>query len=521
MYPKELLFDKEARDKICEGINIVSDAVKVTYGPQGSCVIIGDIDKPLRVTKDGVSVAKEVEVDDLFKNVGISLVKEAASKTVATVGDATTTSTILSQSLCSSVLNSPLNGKPVVLASQIKQGLSKVLDYIDTNTSSITDDDIINIASISANNDPELGRMIGEAFKEVGRNGIITVDESVNESTSVEVITGMRFDRGYMAPHFATDYTKDQCILENPLILITEHKINKITDLKNILVNCVDESRSLLIIAEDFDDSVIETLKLNKLQGTLKVCPVKAPSFGQYRNMILDDIAVLTNGINVSYDSGMEVYDITSNYLGSCRKVIVTKDNTTIIDGAGNENNIKERVSRIQEELRVLESDPSKDGSYLITLNKERIAKLTGGIGCIYIGGITDLERGEKKDRAEDAVSATKAAIEDGIVRGGGLTYYMASKCLDSNIPGESVLIDALTLPIKLLAESCDIEFSNIENKLSKDIGLNAKTGEIVNMYDSGIIDPAKAAKVALENAVSVALTLLSTKCVITPKVAK
>lgn len=522
MYPKELLFSKEAQEKVLEGINIVSDAVKVTYGPQGNCVIIGDIDKPLRVTKDGVSVAKEVEVDDLFKNIGVSLIKETASKTVAAVGDATTTSTILAQALCSSIFSSSYKEKPLTLKREINNGLSKVLKYIDSLTRPLTDDDIINIATISANNDPELGKMIGEAFKTVGKDGVITVEESVNETTSVDVINGMRIDRGYLAPHFATDYVKDQCILENPLILITEHKINKISDLKDILVNCVDNSRSLLIIAEDYDDSVIETLKLNKLQGTLKVCPIKAPSFGEYRSMILGDIAVLTNGYNVSYDSGLEVWDINSSHLGNCSKVIVTKDHTTIINGAGSKENIDLRVQEIRNKLKDLESDPSKDGSYLITLNRERIAKLIGGIGCIYVGGITDLERGERKDRVEDAVFATRSALEEGIVCGGGLAYYMASKCLDRSVEGENILYNVLRTPINLLAKSCDITIDeSIESQFTEEVGLNAKTGTIVNMYETGIIDPAKCIKTALENAVSVALTFLSTKCVIVPKVAR
>ena len=519
MFAKDLKFNKDARNSILKGINTLADAVKVTLGPRGNCVIIGSLDGSPRVTKDGVSVAKEIILDNPYENIGAQLIKEAAVKTLNTVGDATTTSTILAQAIvngCQKALDKGVS--PIEIKEGINAALKDVLSYIKDNTIDINDNDIKNIATISANNDEELGSLIGDAFNKIGRDGVITVEESSNETTKVEIINGMQFDRGYLAQHFVTDYVKDTCILENPYILITEHKMNRMNDLKFVLTQIAGEGRSILLIAEDFDDSVLEALKANKLSGTLKVCAIKAPSFGEYRKLILDDIAVLTGGTNISYDSGLELSDVTMNMLGSCSKVIVNKTTTTIVKGNGKIEDINNRVANIKHELACVEADPSLNGSFLITLHKERIAKLTGGVAVIYVGGTTDLERSERKDRVDDAVAATKAAIEEGVVIGGGVTYYNAIGNITDDSVGADILIQALATPIQLLIRSAGSDPDVVLPHIGDTCGFNAKTGALVNMYEEGIIDPAKAARLALENSVSVGNLFLSTQCVIVPK---
>ena len=519
MFAKDLKFNKDARNSILKGINTLADAVKVTLGPRGNCVIIGSLDGSPRVTKDGVSVAKEIILDDPYENIGAQLIKEAAVKTLNTVGDATTTSTILAQAIvngCQKALDKGVS--PIEIKEGINTALKDVLSYIKDNTIDINDNDIKNIATISANNDEELGSLIGDAFNKIGRDGVITVEESSNETTKVEIINGMQFDRGYLAQHFVTDYVKDTCTLENPYILIIEHKMNRMNDLKFVLTQIAGEGRSILLIAEDFDDSVLEALKANKLSGTLKVCAIKAPSFGEYRKLILDDIAVLTGGTNISYDSGLELSDVTMNMLGSCSKVIVNKTTTTIVKGNGKIEDINNRVANIKHELACVEADPSLNGSFLITLHKERIAKLTGGVAVIYVGGTTDLERSERKDRVDDAVAATKAAIEEGVVIGGGVTYYNAIGNIADDSVGADILIQALATPIQLLIRSAGSDPDVVLPHIGDTCGFNAKTGALVNMYEEGIIDPAKAARLALENSVSVGNLFLSTQCVIVPK---
>ena len=519
MFAKDLKFNKDARNSILKGINTLADAVKVTLGPRGNCIIIGSLDGSPRVTKDGVSVAKEIILDDPYENIGAQLIKEAAVKTLNTVGDATTTSTILAQTIvngCQKALDKGVS--PIEIKEGINTALKDVLSYIKDNTIDINDNDIKNIATISANNDEELGSLIGDAFNKIGRDGVITVEESSNETTKVEIINGMQFDRGYLAQHFVTDYVKDTCILENPYILITEHKMNRMNDLKFVLTQIAGEGRSMLLIAEDFDDSVLEALKATKLSGTLKVCAIKAPSFGEYRKLILDDIAVLTGGTNISYDSGLELSDVTMNMLGSCSKVIVNKTTTTIVKGNGKIEDINNRVANIKHELACVEADPSLNGSFLITLHKERIAKLTGGVAVIYVGGTTDLERSERKDRVDDAVAATKAAIEEGVVVGGGVTYYNAIGNITDDSVGADILIQALATPIQLLIRSAGSDPDVVLPHIGDTCGFNAKTGALVNMYEEGIIDPAKAARLALENSVSIGNLFLSTQCVIVPK---
>jgi len=532
MLNKQIKFKDSARESILEGINILADAVKMTLGPKGKCVVLGDIDKQPRVTKDGVSVAKEIKLEDPFENVGAQLIREAAVKTLNTVGDATTTSTILAQKLINLGMEKvQLYKSPVKIQKGLKLALGYVLDFIKNHTLEIKNSDIANIATISANNDEKIGNLIGEAFNKIGRDGIITIESSTNSSTSIDVITGMQFDRGYVSQHFVTDIIKDVCVLDNPYVLITEHKINRMKDIGNILNYIAGEGRSVLIVADDFDGEVLETLKVNKLDGRLKVCLIKAPSFGDYRHEILNDIAVLTNGFNVSYESSVELSDITPAMLGTCSKITVNKNNTTIIGGKGKPELISERINQIKEQLKKETDSPDKS-DFLVKFLKERIAKLSAGIAVIYVGGTTEIEMNELKDRIEDAVSATKAAIEEGIVIGGGLTYYYASKYLsklklsddeDINI-GIKIVSDALMEPFNIIVSNAGYEPKKLYKQLKDTfdvqsaIGFDANTETFVNMYQKGIIDPAKAAKLALENAISVACMFLLTECVIVPQ---
>ena len=529
MLNKEIKFNKEARTSLEKGINIVANAVKVTLGPKGHCVIIGDRDKPLRVTKDGVSVAKEVQLADPLENAGAQLIKEAAIKTLNTVGDSTTTSTILAQSLInqSKAFLEQEDINAVKMQKGLKHAANIVSDYINHHTIPISDFGVKSIATISSNNDTTIGEMIANTFKQIGNDGVITVAESSNVDTTVDVVSGMRIDRGYLCQHFVTDFVKDNCVLENPYILITEEKITSIHSIKFILNQVAQEGRALLLIAEDFDESVLETLKLNKLQGILKICAIKAPSFGEYRKMILQDIAILTNGSCITYDSGLEVSDVTMAMLGKCKKVVVTKENTTFIGGEGSENIIQDRVKELKSELERTKEDATKDGSFMIKFLQERIARLTGGVAVIYVGGTTEIEMQERKDRIEDAVAATKAAIEGGVVFGGGLTYLNAAKILDldaediSYRAGFFILKNALIHPFKQILENAgyiDKDYEYIRNKVTELIGFDANKEEFVDMAEAGIVDPAKAAHLALENAVSIASLYMVTDCIIVPE---
>ena len=526
MLNKKIKFNLEARESILKGINILSNSVKVTLGPQGNCVILGEVDKQLRITKDGVSIAKEIKLNDPFENVGAQLIREAAIKTLSSVGDATTTSTVLAQSLINLSMKQIRKGKnSIKIKKGIEIGTNLAVNYIKDKTIKIKDSDIKNIATISSNNDSEIGKLIGEAYNKIGRDGIITIENSTNSSTSINVISGMQFDRGYISQHFVTDFIKDVCTLDNPYILITEYKINRMKDIAPILNEVVGEGRSILIMAEDFDSEVLETLKLNKLDGRLKVCLIKAPSFGEYRHEVLNDIAILTGGTNVSYDSGIDLIDVTTSLLGKCSKVIVNKQTTTIIGGKGDQKTLNDRVLQLKEQLK--QQIKSADQSDFITkFLKERIAKLVGGIAVIYVGGTTELEMGERKDRIEDAVYATKAAIEEGVVLGGGLTYYNASNFLklckndDKEIElGIRIVEKALLEPFNTIVKNAGYNPKKLYNRLSETIGFDANTEKFVNMYNEGIIDPAKAARLALENSSSVTQSFISTECVIVPEI--
>lgn len=517
---KDFKFNQEARDAMLAGMAKVSDAVGCTLGPNGDTVVLCDTAGQPKVTKDGVTVAKEIELMNFFENAGAQLLKEAAVRTVNTVGDSTTTSTILGYYFCKEI-NSLLNQgyTKTELRSQIKHAAEVVIDFIKSQAIAIDEAGIENIATISANNDPELGKLISDVFKAVGKDGIITVEESNNSKTFFKHIDGMQFERGYAASHFVTDSTKDQCILENPVILITEHKLLRLKDIANILNPVVEQGRSILIIAESYDDATLEALKLNKLNGTLKVCAIETPSYGDYRKAILEDIAILTGGFNISYDSGLELTDATPEMLGSCKKVIITKDKTTIMNGKGDPAKLLKRTDDIRAELDRVKQDPTMQGGFLEKTLSERLAKLTGGICVIYVGGSTELEMRERKDRVDDAVCATQAAIEEGIVPGGGTVYLRAAKELNDT-PGEKGIADVLKAPFNIIVSSSGNNPNLYADLVEHNAGFNALTGYMVpDMIKSGIVDPVKAVRLAFENAISVALLFLNTECIVTPKV--
>ena len=521
MFFKNVKFGKSAKKDLLNGVNILADAVKVTLGPKGNCVVIEKSDGSPKVTKDGVSVAKEINLENPFENIGAQIVKEAALKTLNTVGDATTTSTVLAQAMINMAMSELNSGRnSVKLKKGLELGLEIAKSYIKNNITEVKNSDIKNVATISANNDIKIGNLIQLAFDQIGRDGIITVQESSNSETSIKIIDGMQFDRGYLFPHFVTDQNKDTCILENPYILITEHKINRIKDISFILNQIAGEGRSILIIAEDYDGEVAEMLKLNKLQGVLKVCAIKAPSFGEYRTAILNDIAQLTGGTNVSYDSAIELIDTSMSMLGKCDKIIVDKNSTTIIGGKGD---VSSRISELKESLKRIKAAPELNDSYLIKFTEERIAKLSSGICTIFVGGTTEIEMNERKDRIDDAVCATKTAIDGGIVPGGGLTlinaalsdnYYNSDPDINA---GMQIVKRALYTPFNTILENAGYKVTNrMYSNLTNEIGFDANTEKFVNMYKAGIIDPAKAVISSLENAVSVATMFVLTQCLIT-----
>ena len=526
MENKEIKFNSEARELMQSGVNILANAVKVTLGPKGRNVIIGSNRLP-HVTKDGVTVAKEIKLKNNFMNIGAELVREVASKTCNDVGDGTTTATILAQSIINHGLKLIEEGyNPIILKSEIEKALTKIITYINSSAINVSDNfkDIENIAIISTNNDVELGKLIAKTIKEITINGVITVEESKNVETTTKVANGMQFDKGYMSPHFITNFNKNEVELINPYILICEQRITTTKDLISILEPIAENGHSLLLIAEDFDSEVLENLKANKLQGILKIVPVKAPSFGEYRKQILDDIAILTDGVNITYESNLHLKDVNLSYLGRCEKVLVTATTTTIIDGKGKQELIDTHVNVLKEKLG-LEKSNNPD-SFIVQFIQQRIAKLIGGIAVIYVGGTTEIEMKERKDRVDDAIAATKAAIEEGVVIGGGVTYLHALNKLNSlneTTRGENIIRLAIQEPFEQILKNAGKE-SDIENfkasiiKSDSNLGYNAKTDEIEDLYKVGVIDPVKVTRMALENAVSVATLFLTTECVIAPE---
>ena len=527
---KDIKFHSDARTKMKEGIDIIANAVKTTLGPKGKNVIIGNNNGIPHVTKDGVTVAKEINLKDPFQNVGAQLVKEVASKTCAEAGDGTTTSSVLIQALINeglAILSERESLDAVTLQHQIEETAKIVLGYISSSAIPIEDDMLENIATISANNDIELGKLIADAFKKITKDGVIVVEESKNVETTVEVITGMQFDRGYLAPHFITDQIKNEAVLENPYIFITDQKIESTRELISILNTMVSERASILLIAEDFDSEVLENLKVNKLQGILKVVPIKCPSFGEYRKDVLYDLAILTEGTYVGYDSGLNVNDINVEMLGRAEKVIVTKDTTTIIGGAGKKENVDVRVAQIKQQLATLKESQT-DSSFMEEFLQKRIARLTGGVALIHVGGTTELEMKQRKDRVDDAVAATKAAIEEGFLIGGGITYLQLSDMLIGSTPGEFVVKQALKAPFKQILANIGYDDNKTEmlhqklsdfHKTSTRYGFNAKTEKIEDLLASGVIDPAKVVRLAFMNAISISTLFLTTECIIVPEI--
>lgn len=530
MLNKEIKFYNEARRKMLEGINLLADAVKVTLGPKGRSVIITEPNEIPHVTKDGVTVAKSIKLSDEFANAGAQLIKEAAVRTVSLVGDATTTATVLAQAFINALYKEIEAGaNPIKLKKGFDRAIEQVIEYIKANARELKDDDIKYVASISANNDPVIGELIADAFKKVGREGVITVEESSNSETTYNVVMGMQFDRGFEAPHFITNEEKGECVLENPYIFITDHKIQLTRDLLNILEPLARDHKSLLIIAQDYDSEVIENLKLNKLQGTLKVCAIKCPSMGEYRKEVLQDIAIVTDGTYLSYDSGLEVSDCNLDMLGRAKRVIITKETTTIIDGEGSQAIIDSRVKEIQHKLTTIK-DSQLDSEFYRDFLKRRVAMLVGGVARIKVGGKTEIEMKETKDRIDDAVAATYAAIEEGIIAGGGLDFYkcsiemsLATETFNDSIEetGYYKVVNSLPIIFTTILDNAGIDTNDPTNQIpvsSKEwIGFDANTEQIVDMYEAGIINPAKADRLAIEHAASITDLFLTTDCIIVP----
>lgn len=531
MLNKEIKFYNDARKKMLEGINLLADAVKVTLGPKGRSVIITEPNEIPHVTKDGVTVAKSIKLADEFANAGAQLIKEAAVRTVNLVGDSTTTSTVLAQAFINALYKEIEAGaNPIKLKKGFDRAIQQVIEYIKANARELRDDDIKYVASISANNDEKIGELIADAFKKVGRDGVITVEESSNSETTCNVVMGMQFDRGYEVPHFVTNEEKGECILENPYIFITDHKIQLTRDLLNILEPLARDHKSLLIIAQDYDSEVIENLKLNKLQGTLKVCAIKCPSMGEYRKEVLQDIAIVTDGTYLSYDSGLEVSDCSMDMLGQAKRVIVTKETTTIIDGEGAQALVDSRVKEIQHKLTEIK-DSQMDGEFYRDFLKRRIAMLVGGVARIKVGGKTEIEMKETKDRIDDAVAATYAAIEEGIIAGGGLDFYKCGYEMTSNPDsisnkdewnGYKACVESLPIIISTICENAGVDFLNsivfeIPKASSIWEGFDANSEKFVDMYEAGIINPVKADRLAIEHAASITDLFLTTDCIIAP----
>ncbi len=517
---KDIKFDAEVRAKMKQGIDILADAVKVTLGPKGRNVVIDKKFGAPQVTKDGVTVAKEVELKDRFANMGAQMVKEVASKTNEQAGDGTTTATVLAQAIINAGWKSVTSGaSPVDLKRGIDKAVAAVVADLKAHSQSVGDDysKIEQVGTISANNDANIGKLIADAMSKVKKDGVITVEEAKGTETEVKVVEGMQFDRGYISPYFMTDSDKMEANLDNPLVLITDKKISTMKDLMPVLEPIAREGKSLLIIAEDVDGEALTTLVVNRLRGTLKVAAVKAPGFGDRRKEMLQDIATLTGATLVSEERGFTLENTTPEMLGKAEKVTITKENTTIVGGAGSKEDIAERVETIKKQIAASTSDYDKEKL------KERLGKLAGGVAVLYVGATTEVEMKEKKDRVEDALNATRAAVEEGYLPGGGVAYIRALDTL-STLKGENedettgirIIAAAIEEPIRQIARNAGADGSIIIQKIREgngDYGYNARTGEYTNMFKAGVIDPTKVSRVALENAASVAGMFLTTEC--------
>ena len=519
---KEITFDIESRDALKRGVDALANAVKVTLGPKGRNVVIGKSFGGPTITKDGVSVAKEISLEDPVENMGAQMVKEVASNTNDSAGDGTTTATILAQAIITAGLKNVAAGaNPMDVKRGIDKAVKVLIEDIQKQSQKVGNsyDKIEQIASISANNDNVIGSLIAEAMKKVKTEGVITVEEAKGTETHVEVVEGMQFDRGYLSPYFITDADKMEANMENPFILIYDKKISAMKDLLPILEQTAKAGRPLVIIAEDVDGEALSTLVVNKIRGALKVSAIKAPGFGDRRKAMLEDIAILTNGTVVSEERGFKLEATTLEMLGTAEKITIDKDNTTLVNGAGDSNTIKARVNQIKAQIESTTSDYDREKL------QERLAKLAGGVAVLYVGAPTEVEMKEKKDRVDDALAATRAAVEEGIVPGGGVAIVRATDKLaklkgdnDDEQTGINIITRAAEEPLRQIVENAGLEGSVIVAKVREgkgDFGFNAKTEAYEKLYRSGVIDPAKVVRVALENAASVAGMLLTTECVI------
>ncbi len=522
---KEIKFNTEAREELKKGVDALANAVKVTLGPKGRNVIIEKKFGAPHITKDGVSVAKEVELEDAFQNMGAQLVKEVASKTGDDAGDGTTTATVLAQSIVNVGLKNVTAGaNPMDLKRGIDKAVAKVVEGIKAQAQEVGDDfeKIESVARVSANNDSEIGQLIAEAMKKVKREGVITVEEAKGTDTTVDIVEGMQFDRGYISPYFVTNTEKMECEMENPFILIYDKKISALKDMLPILEATAQTGRPLLIIAEDVDSEALATLVVNRLRGSLKICAVKAPGFGDRRKEMLEDIAVLTGGIVISEEKGLKLESTTIEMLGRAEKISVNKENTTIVNGSGSKDSIAARVAQIKAQIETTTSDYDREKL------QERLAKLAGGVAVLYIGAASEVEMKEKKDRVDDALSATRAAIAEGIVPGGGVAYIRCIKALeglkgdnDDETTGIEIVKRAIEEPLRQIAANAGVEGAVVVQCVKDgegDYGYNARTNTYENFFAAGVIDPAKVTRVALENAASIAGMFLTTECVIAEK---
>ena len=523
---KDIKFNSDARELLKSGVDQLANAVKVTLGPKGRNVVIGKKFGAPQITKDGVTVAKEVELEDNFENAGAQLVKSVASKTGDDAGDGTTTATILTQAIVTEGLKNVTAGaNPMDLKRGIDKAVAKVVDHIKASAEVVGDnyDKIEQVATVSANNDPEIGKLLADAMRKVSKDGVITIEESKTRETSIGVVEGMQFDRGYLSGYFVTDTDKMECDMENPYILIYDKKISNVKDFLPILQPAAESGRPLLVIAEAVDSEALTTLVVNRLRAGLKICAVKAPGFGDRRKAMLEDIAVLTGGVVISEEKGLSLDKATLEMLGTAKKVTISKDNTTIVDGAGEKEAIKDRVAQIKNEIAASTSSYDKEKL------QERLAKLSGGVAVLYVGANSEVEMKEKKDRVDDALCATRAAMEEGVVVGGGTTYIRAQEAL-KDLKGENadeqtginIVCRAIEEPLRQIIANAGGEGAVVVNKVREgkgDYGYNARKDVYEDLRAAGVIDPAKVSRVALENAASIAGMFLTTECLIVDKV--
>ena len=522
---KEIKFNTDARELLKSGVDQLANAVKVTLGPKGRNVVIGKKFGAPQITKDGVTVAKEVELEDNFENAGAQLVKSVASKTGDDAGDGTTTATILTQAIVTEGLKNVAAGaNPMDLKRGIDKAVAKVVEHIKESAEVVGDnyDKIEQVATVSANNDPEIGKLLADAMRKVSKDGVITIEESKTRETSIGVVEGMQFDRGYLSGYFVTDTDKMECVMENPYILLCDKKISNIKDFLPILQPAAESGRPLLVIAEDVDSEALTTLVVNRLRARLKICAVKAPGFGDRRKAMLEDIAVLTGGVVVSEKDGLLLEKTTLEMLGTAKKVTISKDNTTIVDGAGDKDAIKERVAQIKNEIAASTSSYDKEKL------QERLAKMAGGVAVLYVGANSEVEMKEKKDRVDDALCATRAAMEEGVVVGGGTTYIRAQEAL-KDLKGENqdeqtginIVCRAIEEPLRQIIANAGGEGAVVVDNVRQgkgDYGYNARKDVYEDLRAAGVIDPAKVSRVALENAASIAGMFLTTECLIVDK---